>query len=153
MEKPLVLCGECSHLGKSCGQNPRGLQHLGGGPFDWDCVTKCVTDKIYPLKVLILEEKNSKQFCGQFRPFFPKSETILPKQFFLNIFVLLFQTPGCLGTCVFGVTSCVMPTRALVQLLHGQIKLDVREAIFTVLYCTLLYLAALGRGPDISPSG
>ena len=31
----------------------------------------------------------------------------------------LLYPPGCLGTCVFGVTNYVMPKRALVQPLHG----------------------------------
>ena len=52
--------------------------------------------------------------------------TRFPKQFFFfNIKFFLLLTPGCLGTCVFGVTNCVMPKRAPVQLLHGQIKLYV----------------------------
>ena len=32
---------------------------------------------------------------------------------------------GCLGTCVFGVTNCVIPKRASVQLLHGPMNLDI----------------------------
>ena len=41
------------------------------------------------------------------------------------LFCFLHQAPGCLRTCVFGVTNCVMHNRAPVQLLHGQMKLDV----------------------------
>ena len=38
--------------------------------------------------------------------------------------MILLQISECLGTCVFSVTNCVMPKRAFVQLLHGQMKLD-----------------------------
>ena len=48
--------------------------------------------------------------------------TVFPKYF---LYVLLY-TSGCLGTCVCGVTNCVMQKRVLVQLLHGQVK-DVTE--------------------------
>ena len=41
--------------------------------------------------------------------------------YYQNIF---FQNPGCLVTCVFGVTNCLMPKRASVQLVHGQMNLD-----------------------------
>ena len=48
---------------------------------------------------------------------------------FLKFLLLCFllYTPGCLGTCVFGVTNCVIPKRASDQLIHGQIKLDLRR--------------------------
>ena len=41
-----------------------------------------------------------------------------------HFFCFLLETPGCLQTCVFGVTNYVMPKRASVQLLHGQMILD-----------------------------
>ena len=67
-------------------------------------------------------------FRYNFGHFCHKSETTLPKQFFLNIFFcFLLQTPGCLVTCLFGVTNCVMPKRALVQLLHSQMNLDILQ--------------------------
>ena len=50
------------------------------------CVTKCVTAKIYPMKVRILQIIFSKWLYVQFKPFFHKSETALPKQFFLIFF-------------------------------------------------------------------
>ena len=40
-------------------------------------------------------------------------------------FCFQLYTPGCLGIYVFGVTNCIMPKRASVQLLHGQMKLAV----------------------------
>ena len=52
------------------------------------------------------------------------------------IFLLLFSTLNCkcLGTCVFGIKNCVMPKQASVQLLHGQMKLDIpnlhKETVF-----------------------
>ena len=49
------------------------------------------------------------------------TKTVFSKYFFC----FLLQTPGCLVTCVFCVTNCGMPKRALVQLLHGQINLDI----------------------------
>ena len=44
---------------------------------------------------------------------------------FFYFFFFLFEAPECLRTCVFGVTNCVMPKQAQVQLLHGQINLDI----------------------------
>ena len=78
----------------------------------------------------------SKQLYVQFWPFFHKSETKLQKQFFLNIFFcFILQTPGCLVTCVFGVTNFVMPKWASVQLLHGQMNLDVYNSAQTQENC------------------
>ena len=48
------------------------------------------------------------------------TKTIFSQYFFC----FLLQNPGCLLTCVFGVTNYVMPKWASVQLLHGQINLD-----------------------------
>ena len=58
----------------------------------------------------------SKSLYWQFRPFFHKSEITLPKQFFPQwlFFCFLLETPGCLETCVFGVTNCSMPKPAMV---------------------------------------
>ena len=47
-------------------------------------------------------------------------------KFFLPfLFCFLLKAPGFLETCVNCVINCVMPKRASVQSLHGQMKLDV----------------------------
>ena len=49
---------------------------------------------------------------------FPQVSDHITKTVFFYFFSTL--TTGCLRTCVFGLTYCVMPKRASVQLLHGQ---------------------------------
>ena len=55
------------------------------------CITKCVTPKIYPMKVRILQIIFFKVTYVQFKPFFHKSETRLPKQFFLILFFVFYS--------------------------------------------------------------
>ena len=86
-------------------------------------VTKCVKAKIYSMEVRI-SDFFSKLFYGQFRPLFHKSETILSKHFFFIYVFFYSKLQETLGTCVNCVTNCVTPKRASVQLLHGQMKLD-----------------------------
>ena len=68
---------------------------------------------------------SSYKFYGQFKPLFYKSEITSQKQFCSKQFFFLLSTSVCQGTCLLGVTNWVMPKQALVQLLHGQMKLDV----------------------------
>ena len=77
------------------------LQTLGCLKTCVNCVTKCVTAKIYPLKIKFYKLYFSKAFYRQLMPFFHKIETILSNQFFLNFFVL-FSTQSskmCLNMC------------------------------------------------------
>ena len=61
---------------------------------------------------------NLSNFSTSLRPHYQNS-------FFLNnLFSFVFQAPECVETCVFGVTSCEIPKQASVQLLHGQMNLD-----------------------------
>ena len=65
------------------------------------CVTKCVTAKIYPLKIKFYKLYFSKAFYRQLMPFFHKIETILSNQFFLKK-IVLFSTQSskmCLNMC------------------------------------------------------
>ena len=55
-------------------------------------------------------------------------------------FGFLFLTQGCLRTCVFGVTNCVMPKRVSVQLLHGQMNLDLSTGLPRIVSNTLQVL-------------
>jgi hypothetical protein len=88
-------------------------------------VTKCLTAKFYPNKVLICLNNFFLWFFGQFKPFLYKSETTLLKQFFLhNFFCFLFQAPGYLD----GVTYWKTSKRALVPLLPGEMKLDLPDS-------------------------
>ena len=63
---------------------------------------------------------NLSHFSTSLRP-----QTVFSKYFFC----FLLQTPGCLRTCVFGVTNCLIPKRASVQLLQGQMNLDLIIAV------------------------
>ena len=65
-------------------------------------------------------------------------KTFFSKYFFVFV---LYLIPGCLKTCVFGVTNYVIPKRASVQLLHGPINLDLHERRKKNIFCNnvLLY--------------
>jgi hypothetical protein len=66
---------------------------------------------------------NFSHFSTSLRPHYQNS-------FFLNIFFcFIFLTQGCLKTCAFGVTKCVIPKQASVQLLHGPMNLDLTDSI------------------------
>ena len=71
--------------------------------------------------------KKKSNFTDNFGHFSTSRRPHYQYSFFLIFFCFLLQTPGCLVTCVFGVTNCVMPRRASVQLLHGQMNLDVNS--------------------------
>ena len=69
-------------------------------------VHECVRSRfILPLQVETLKVQ-FKVFKINF------TETVFPNYFFC----FPFYTPGCLATCVFDVTNCVMPERVSVQM-------------------------------------
>ena len=77
-------------------------------------------------------------FTHIFLQFFTNLRSHYENRFFLY-FSFLTLNPRCLGTCVNCVTNYVKTKRALVQLLHGQMKLDLYIVITSLLKisCTI----------------
>ena len=84
-----------------------------------NCVTKCVTDKIYPLKIKFYKLYVSKAFYRQFFAISHKIETILSNKFFLNVFFLFsFEAPKFVN-CV---KKYTMPKISWQSDLHGKMN-------------------------------
>ena len=91
-----------------------------------NCVTKCLTAKIYPMKVWIVQFF-FKSLYVQLKIFFNKSEITIPEQFFLNTFFVFSTLNSRMSK-----NMCIWrPKWASVQLLHGQMNLDVLNSAST----------------------
>ena len=65
---------------------------------------------------------NLSHFSTSLRPNYQNS-------FFLNIVLFSILNSRMSKPCVFGVTNCVIPKRASVQLLHGPMNLDLESSL------------------------